>query len=195
MKIAVDIDGVLLDIMVEYCKIFNERYGTNYNKKDVTDWEFFRDWNIDVKIAFEIFTAIYEDSMNVPFIDEDSIEIMQKLNKDQEVFIVTARNPQYKKPVVKKLSSHNIKKGIQYEGIILLHHEPYDIKLEQHFDVYIDDNPNLVESIKLFEERTLLLFDQPWNQKSKCEKNVIRVYNWKDVYRKIRELEKKKLVN
>ena len=45
MRIAIDIDGVLLDLMVSYCEIFNERHKTEYTKKDVKNWEFFRDWN------------------------------------------------------------------------------------------------------------------------------------------------------
>jgi len=188
MKIAIDIDGVLLDIMVEYCIIFNQKYGTNYSKADVTDWEFFKYWNISEKEAFEIFDIIYEDSMPVPFIDENAPTIMENLNKLHEVSIVTARNLKYKDPVVKKLNFHNIKKGIQYRDIILLHHEPYDIKLQQNFDVYVDDNPNLVEAIGELKERTLLLYDQLWNQNCICENNVIRVHNWKEVLKEIKKL-------
>ena len=49
------------------------------------------------------------------------------------------------------------------------------------------DNPNLVEPIKNKKERRLLLYDQPWNQNSVCKDNVIRVYNWKEVYETISE--------
>ncbi|MFX0010600.1 MAG: hypothetical protein ACFE9R_09815, partial [Candidatus Hermodarchaeota archaeon] len=72
MKIAIDIDGVLLDIIVEYCKIYNKRFGTNYQKKDIRNWDFFKDWNITEDVAFNIFYEIYADSMNVPFIDENA---------------------------------------------------------------------------------------------------------------------------
>ncbi|GAG95475.1 unnamed protein product, partial [marine sediment metagenome] len=66
--------------------------------------------------------------------------------------------------------------------------KPYDIKMKQNYDVYVDDNPNLVEPIKKLKNRNLLLFDQPWNQNSVCENNVYRVYNWEEVYKKIGEL-------
>ena len=87
-----------------------------------------------------------------------------------------------------KLNLHNIREGIEYVELILLHHKPYDIKMKQNYDVYVDDNPNLVEPIKRLEDRTLLLFDQPWNQESVCEKNVYRVYDWNEINEKIREL-------
>jgi len=187
MKIAVDIDGVLLDIIVEYCKIFNIRYGTNYQKEDVTNWDFFKDWNIDEETAFNIFFEIYANTDDVPFIDDDAPSVLINLNKLYDVSIVSARLPRYHNQIVKKLKDHNIHKGKHYNEVILLHHHPSDIKLKEAFDIYIDDNPNLVEPIKKLNKRTLLLYDQPWNQDCICEKNVIRVYNWKDIEVKIKE--------
>jgi len=188
MKIAIDIDGVLLDIIVVYCEIYNRRYGTNYKKKDVTRWDFFKDWNISEEKAFKIFYEIYADSMNVPFIDENAPDIMKRLNELYDVDIVSARLPEYRSAVVNKLNSHNIRERVQYIELVLLHHKPYDIKMKQNYSIYVDDNPNLVEPIKKLEDRTLLLYDQPWNQHSICESNVYRVYDWEEVYNKIREL-------
>lgn len=185
MKLAIDIDGVLLDIMVTYCEIFNSKYHTNYIKSDVTNWEFFRDWKVSEKEAFEIFFSIYKDSMSVPFIDKDAPKIMQRLRKCHDVFIVTARSPEYDAPIKKKLNFHNIKKSINYEDLILLHHKPYDIKLSLDFDLYVDDNPNLVKPIKTMKNKTLLLYDQPWNQDLILGENIKRVFNWKDVEKEI----------
>ena len=185
MKIAIDIDGVLLDIMVTYCEIFNNKYHTNYIKSDVANWEFFREWNILEKEAFNIFFSIYNDSMSVPFIDKDAPEIMKRLRECHDVFIVTARSPEYEEPITKKLNFHNIRKGIHYEDLILLHHKPYDIKLGLDFDLYVDDNPNLVKPIKTMKNKMLLLYDQPWNRNLILAENVKRVFNWKDVEKEI----------
>jgi len=188
MKLAIDIDGVLLDIMETYCEIYNRRYGTNYKKKDVTRWDFFDDWDITEEVAFNIFYEIYANSINVPFIDEDAPKIMKKLNERYDLDIVSARLPEYRSSITEKLDLHDIKEGIQYTELILLHHKPYNIKLTQNYDLYVDDNPNLVEQIKKMEDRTLLLYDQPWNQHSVCEGNVHRVYDWKEVREKIFDL-------
>ncbi|MFX0025649.1 MAG: hypothetical protein ACFE8M_04480 [Candidatus Hermodarchaeota archaeon] len=182
MRIAVDIDGVLLDIMVTYCEIFNKKYKTNYQKKDVNNWEFFRDWKISEQEAYEIFFEIYEDSMSVPFIDENAPNILEELNKIHEVYIVTARQPKYKIPIFNKLRFHNIRRNIQYQELILLKPKPYDIKLRENFDIYIDDNPNLADPIKRLKGRTLLLYDQPWNQIVNVERNINRVFNWNDIF-------------
>ncbi|MHA1391694.1 MAG: 5' nucleotidase, NT5C type, partial [Promethearchaeota archaeon] len=115
-------------------------------------------------------------------------KIMKKLNESYDLDIVSARVPEYRSSITDKLNSHEIVAGIQYTELILLHHRPYDIKLKQNYDLYVDDNPNLVEPIKTMKNRTLLLFDQPWNQNSVCEENVHRVHNWEEVEKKIFDL-------
>ncbi|MFX1258381.1 MAG: hypothetical protein ACFFAN_11015 [Promethearchaeota archaeon] len=189
MKIAIDIDGVLLDLMVTFCEIFNEKYKTGYTKRDVKNWEFYKDWNITEKECYEIFYKIYKNNaMDVPFIDKRAPEYMTKLKISHDIYIVSARAPQYRSQVIKKLGFHNIKKNEQYIDLILVHHKPYDSKLNQNFNVYVDDNPNLVEPIRRMKERYLLLYDQPWNQNFVCKDNIIRVFNWKEVYETINKL-------
>ena len=178
---SVDIDGVLLDTMITYVNLFNKKYSTSYTKNDVTDWEFFYDWDISEKEAWEFFLQIYRDSMNTPFIDEKIPEILKDLNTKHDVYIVSARMNEYREPILDKLRHHEIYPEIHYLELILLYHKPYDLKLKQDFDVFIDDNPNLVEPIKEMKDRVLLLFDQPWNQDVVANKNVIRVRNWTEI--------------
>lgn len=185
LKIAIDIDGVLLDIVVNFCKIFNKKHGTSYTKKDITNWEFFNDWNITEEEAFEIFFQIYENTMSVPFIDETAPNYMQELNRSHDVYILSARTSQYRAQIIEKLNFHGIKKGEQYIALILVYHKPYVSKQDYEFDVYVDDNPHLADAIKEMKDRYILLYDQPWNQDFICTNNVIRVYNWNDVYEKI----------
>ena len=185
VKIAIDIDGVLLDIVVNFCEIFNKKHNTTYKKNDIINWEFFNDWNISEKEAFEIFFEIYENTMSVPFIDDTAPEYMEKLNKSHEVYILSARTSKYRAQIIEKLNFHDIKKGEQYIDLILVHHKPYASKQDYKFDVYVDDNPHLADAIKKMKDRYLLLYDEPWNQDFLCTNNVIRVYNWNDVYEKI----------
>lgn len=188
MKIAVDIDGVLFDLVITFCEKFNERYDTTYQKSDVTNWEFFNDWNISEEQAFKIFYEIYENSEIVPLIDENSLKYMRELNLQHNVDIVSARSSHYRSHLIKALKSHNILKKIHYRELILVNHKPYDSKLILEYEIYVDDNPNLVEPIKKMKNKLLLLYDQPWNMDSKCEKNVFRVKTWKEVVEKINDV-------
>ena len=130
----------------------------------------------------------FDNIMDVPFIDDEASEYMKKLNSIHDVQILSALDTQYTPHVVKKLISHGIEEGTQYRKLIIIKEKPWDLKLAHDFDVYVDDNPHLVEPIKQINDRYLLLYDQPWNQDSFCEKNIFRVKNWKDVFDTINAL-------
>jgi len=182
MKIAIDIDGVLLDIIISYIEIFNQKYNTEYKKKDVTNWDFYKEWNITEDEAFEIFYEIYENTMSVPFIDEEAPKFMSKLHKLHELYILSARASQYRAQIIEKLNFHNIKKDSHYNDLILVYHKPYDLKIKEPFNVYVDDNPNLAKAIQKTQDKYLLLYNQPWNQNIENTNNIIRVFNWKEIY-------------
>ena len=188
MKIAVDINGVLFSVIDKFIDLFNDKHQTDYTKKDVDNWEFYYDWDVSEREFFELFYEAYENIMDIPFIDENASKYMKKLNQIHDVRILSAGNPQYRPQIVKKLNFHDVKEGEQYRELIIIKERPWDLKLTHDFDLYVDDNPNLVEPIKKKSGRYLLLFDQPWNQDSMCEKNVIRVHDWNEAYTTIRKL-------
>ena len=181
MKIAVDIDGVLLDLIGRFCNIYNKEFNTNKTAKDITRWEFFKDWKVSEELIYAIFHKAYKDSMSLPLIDESAPRILKELNKKHHVDLVTARNIDFKQYLLERLNSLDIKKGIHYRKLIHVETKPYDLKLQLNHDIIIDDNPNLVESIIVFNYKTLLLYDQPWNQNLKENGNVKRVYNWSQI--------------
>ncbi|TXT65591.1 MAG: putative NT5C domain containing protein [Promethearchaeota archaeon] len=191
MKIAVDVDGVLLDLMDTYCEVYNEQFETNYKKSDVTRWDFFEEWEIRERDAFEIFHKIYENSSDIPFIDEYALFVLKEINEIHHVDIVSARSEQYSVQLGDTLKSHGIIDGIHYQHLILVNEKPYDIKLRLNYDLYIDDNPHLAWAIKERTEIVLFLYDQPWNRNinEKNKKNIFRVKNWIDINREIKGLE------
>ena len=66
MKIAVDINGVLFSVIDKFIEYFNNRHKTSYNKRDVTNWEFYHDWNISEQEFFELFYKAYDNIMEIP---------------------------------------------------------------------------------------------------------------------------------
>ena len=190
MKIAVDFDGVLLDLMGRFCEIFNERFNTNYKKSDVVQWEFYLDWGISKECCYDIFFELCDNMNSISLIDEDAPEIMGILNYEHNVDILSAKKPEYKKNVIEKLDSLNIKQGVQYDNLIIVEYFPYDIKLQYNFNIFVDDNPYLIEKIKEMRDKILLLYDQPWNQNFNCGQNVLRIYSWKQIYDTIKDLVK-----
>ena len=57
-KISIDVDSTLIDIMVNYCKIYNKKKNSNKTKEDVTDWDFFDDWGLSNEEGLDVFEKI-----------------------------------------------------------------------------------------------------------------------------------------
>lgn len=181
MKISVDIDGVLLDLMLKFCEIYNLKYNSDFKPEDATRWEFFRDWNIPEDLVYEIFNKAYEESDTTSLIDVNAPNILEKLNKENQIDLVTARNQDYKKQLLERLNSLGIKQKSHYKKLIYVDPKPYDIKLKLDYEIFIDDNPNLVNSIQISTNKKLFLYIQPWNKYIKKNSNIFRVSNWNQI--------------
>lgn len=190
IEIAVDVDGVLLDTMITFCEIYNEVYSgskgfKSKSKEDVTSWQFNHDWNLPDTALWHIFDLIAEQLLFVPFVDPHASVVMRKLRRKFIVDIVTARKEKDKGELVAKLHKHRIMEGVNYDALHTVDRHDFNVKLDMCYNIYIDDNPNLVENIKQHEDKLLLLYDQPWNQNCICSDNVIRVKNWREVWKVI----------
>ena len=180
MDIAVDLDGVVWDIMIVFLEIYNEKFGTNIKIEEVDEWYYFPQEN---------FQAVYPDTLKrideYPLLDEIVNHYLFLLMGKHEVKILTKeQNPV--ELLKEKLESFDIKQGFEYLELIKLEME--DSKLNYKFDIYIDDCPLLVDEIKEYPDRILLLYQQPWNLDCEETENVFKVKDWYEVMEKIEEI-------
>jgi len=189
MKIAVDVDGVILAMIPKVCEIYNKAFNTNYTKEDVKQWEFFKDWNISEESMYKIFYQVYTNSQTLSLVDKDAPQVLKKLYKKYFVDLVTARDLRFEGNLIEKLNSLGIKKGTHYENLIHVEAKPYDSKLSLDYDIIIDDNPNLINTSEGFPNKKILLYNQPWNRNFKEKINLKRVENWKQIQKEIEKLE------
>ena len=181
LNIAIDIDGVILDIMTPFCKIFNEKYDASYSLKDITKWDFFLDWHVSEEEFLELFEKIFNNEVCAPLIEKEIPRLMKNLNEKYHVDLLTARNINYREKLIEILAKRGIVKKIHFYSLIMVGNKPQDIKLDYEYDIYVDDNPYLIKAIQKKKYKHLLLFDQPWNQKFIRAKNITRVHGWKEV--------------
>lgn len=182
MKIAVDVDGVILDSMAWFVRFFNRKYNTTYCQEDATEWGFFSDWDIQEDEFYEIFHTLYKSDEVAPLIDENIPAYLQQLNKTHHVDIVSARNPRFKEQLRVKLKKHHIKEQTHYEQLVVVKEKPEGLKASLDYDLYIDDNPHLVPEIVRRPGKTLFLFLRPWNDCVNTDPpNVVRVSDWEEV--------------
>ena len=175
MKIAIDLDGVTWDVHKHLLQIYNEKYRTNFTLQDITYWDF---------LPEDRFWECYKEMVK-KIMDFEPIDwaIGRHINFLYNFFdvsflthgIYTVDN------IEKKLRTWNIFKHLSYDSIIL---EDYKTpKVIYEFEYFIDDNPKMVMKIRVYPEKTLLLFTQPWNKDVDVNnfENVIRVDNWKEI--------------
>jgi len=181
MNIACDLDGVIWDIMGVFLELYNEKFKKNIKYSDIQTWYFFPQEN---------FEAVYLDTLKrideYRFLDPIINHYLFLLMGKHEVKILTKeQNPI--EVLKEKLESGNIREGFEYLELIKL--EIKDKKLNYKFDIYIDDCPLMIEDIKQYPDRILLLYDQPWNWDYEESDNVFRVKDWYDIIDKIEEIE------
>ena len=181
MDIAVDLDGVVWDIMGVFLELYNKRFRTNIKIEKVNEWYFFSQKN---------FQAVYPDTLKrideYPILDENIKHYLFLLMGKHEVKMLTKeQNPI--EVIKEKLKSFDIREGFEYLEVIKLEIE--DSKLNYKFDIYIDDCPLMIEDIKEHLDRILLLYEQPWNLDCEETENVFKVKDWKEVMEKIEEIE------
>lgn len=183
-KISIDIDSTLIDIMVNYCKIYNKKKNSKKTKEDVTIWDFFDDWGLSKEEGIGIFEKI--DLQDIPVISDALDCYLLLLNQKYKVDIVTDRKEEQRKALEKKFESMNLKPGIQYQNLIIV--DSYKKKLDLDYDIYIDDSPKLANIMEKYPNKILILLDQPWNKNIQISNNIKRVNNWKEIYDEIIKL-------
>jgi len=175
MKIMLDLDGVIWDIMGVFVEIHNKIYNRNVKYEDIDGWWFFPQ---------DIFETVYPLTlpriMDYPVTDHYIDTYIYSLNISHDVSILTAELNS-KEVLKKKLDSIGIFEKHHYDKIIKV--DPNENKLDYEADVYIDDNPNMADKMHEYTDRFLLLYNQAWNQSFEDEKsdNVWRVYDWDEI--------------
>jgi len=183
LKIAVDLDGVVWDIMGVFIDIYNSLFKENVKYEDVDDWYFFPQdrWEI-------VYPLTLPRIMEYPILDEYIPTYLYFLNKVHDVSIVTKeQNPIG--TMEAKLETLGIIKGREYDKIIKL--PVSGNKLDLPFDLYIDDYPGMAKKMTQYPEKIMLFYEQPWNQKDKyeCVGNIIRVKGWNVVLSSIKYID------
>lgn len=181
MKICQDMDGVILDLISIFVKKYNEKYNENRTIKEITTWEFYKDWGMTRDECFEIFNSI--DQRDTKLLDSSIPEKLKWMNEHFEVDIVTLK-PADREDIVKKaLEMNGIFQGIHYNKLIVLGYEISHVKATLDYDIYIDDNEKLARHFQEvgYSDKLLLLYDSYWNRSIGDSKNVFRVNNWREI--------------
>ena len=156
MKIALDVDGVLADVIVSWLEHSN-KIRTEISKHEITDWDFWKKFNIDRYDFYAELNKCWENWPNIPPTETRLSDSTKKISQIGQVDIVTARERSTDSFVKNWLEHHNI----AYENYVSVSSGP--MKAGLNYDVFIDDSP--LNAMKILQnQKRIFLYDQPWNQ-------------------------------
>ena len=167
MKIALDVDGVLADIIHLWIENHNKQYNKSINKEDINQWDFWRKIGLDKYEFYRQLSNSWERWKDVPTTENDIASAVDRLHSLGRVDIVTARDKESTNYVINWLE-HN---GIKFNEYVSVFDGRDKAKLD--YDVFIDDSPHNVERMAS-KGSNVLLYDQPWNREVNSRK-IIRI--------------------
>lgn len=166
MKIALDVDGVLADVIVSWLE-HNNKIRTEILKQEITDWDFWKKFNINQYDFYAELSRCWENWHDIPPTEPRLSDLTRKISKIGQVDIVTARERSTDSFVKDWLEHH----GISFENYVSVASGPMKAGLD--YDIFIDDSP--LNAVKILQsKKRIFLYDQPWNQ-GIADKRVHRI--------------------
>ncbi len=163
MKIGIDLDGVLADIVSLVLYRLNMKYKTRFLPSDVKNWNGIQDlYNITEEEMHKWMNSswIKHWEMIVPE-DDTVVATMNTLYKDHSITIITKRYKETYHAVLLWLEENKIK----YDNLVFITDKAD--KLSYPIDLLIDDKPNIFDEIDRNNSqhyKAVLMRTQPWNE-------------------------------
>ena len=176
MKIALDVDGVLADVIQSWLN-YNNSIRQEISKQEISDWDFWKKFKINRYDFYAELSSCWKNWMSVPPTETNLSLTTKNLSKIGQVDIVTARERSTDSFVKNWLNHYDI----SYDNYVSVIDGP--MKADLDYDVFIDDSP--LNALKIIQEKKkIILYSQPWNQHI-LEDQIHRVSNLSEAIEEI----------
>ena len=176
MKIALDVDGVLADVIQSWLN-YNNSIRQEISKQEISDWDFWKKFKINRYDFYAELSSCWKNWMSVPPTETNLSLTTKNLSKLGQVDIVTARERSTDSFVKNWLNHYDI----SYDNYVSVIDGP--MKADLDYDVFIDDSP--LNALKIIQQKKkIILYSQPWNQHI-LEDQIHRVSNLSEAIKKI----------
>lgn len=192
MKIGIDIDDTITNssiIFIKYAIEYNKKYKIEH-KIDTTQLDQNKafGWNKFHQKRFlkEYLSKIFDEVTP----NKNSVWAINNLKKQgNKIYFITARNEKEAKDTYTITKKWLVKNRINYDELIINCFNKSDICKEKNVDIFIDDNFD--NCLKVYNENKInvFMFNTNYNIKYNSD-NIVRVFDWMDIYNKIKEEEK-----
>ena len=156
MRIALDLDGVLADVILSWIKR-NNLHRAPLTKEQITSWDFWKDCGIDKHDFYRELSECWRSWKTIRPTEKNLSNSTKRLSELGHLDIVTARERSTDKYAKRWLETHEI----SFENYVTV--AQGTLKAELDYDLFIDDSPlNAAALIQM--GRRVFLYEQPWNQ-------------------------------
>lgn len=176
MRIAVDLDGVLADTMVSVCKMLNQRRSAEFSVESFNQWNAWKIAGISRNEFFGILDEAWFSWESVPPTEEALDQKVARLRNFGQIDIVTGRSPM----TVPHAKAWLDKQGIKFDSFVITQNST-EAKIKLNYDLYIDDNAELMALVSSRLHGTGILYLQPWNRNAGPMPRVFRVGGWDEI--------------
>ncbi len=152
MKIALDVDGVLADVITSWIRTSK----TDIHVQDIKSWDFWKDLEIPRDTFHTQLDSCWNNWSGIPPTESDLGDKTSRLSDLGDVDIVTARSPD---------TDTSVKAWLRYHGIVYRNYVSVAagvMKADLDYDVFIDDSP-ITATKMITENKQMILYTQPWN--------------------------------
>ncbi len=176
MKIALDVDGVLANVIESWLN-YSNTIRPKISKNDITDWNFWKKFQINRHDFYMELSLCWKNWDSIPPTEENLSLVTKKLSELGQVDIVTARERSTDSFVKSWLNHHDI----SYDNYVSVIDGP--MKAQLNYDIFIDDSPLNVQKF-LKHNKKVILYSQPWNQHL-SDKQIHRISNLSETLEKL----------
>ena len=182
LSIAVDLDGVLANTILPFCRIINQRHLTQFDPSSFTRWSAWEIAHIPKEEFFRTLDEAWYSWKSIPPTEDGIGEKVRRLHMLGRVDIVTGRSPDTVAPAQSWLRQHEVPfhSFVRTSGTME--------KAELSYDVFIDDSPELMKGIASTLDKHGIVYTQPWNKSEPRMPRIHRVESWDQIPTAVREI-------
>jgi hypothetical protein len=183
LKIALDLDGVLADVIRIFCDLLNSRRSTHFTPEQFNRWDAWDITNMSKDEFLRTLDEVWFNWEQIPPVEERLAEKISNLQQTGRIDIVTGRS-EVTVPCAKKWLRYN---EIHYDQFVRT--ESTTAKSNLDYDVFIDDSSDLMSRIasRLFGYG--ILYEQPWNRTAADMPRIFKVRRWNEVRPLLHEIQ------
>lgn len=198
MKIGVDLDSVLADIMNPLIRFHNTTYKKKHTIDDHNTYNLSLIWDVSEDEVVRRIYAFYES----PYMDEikpmkGSVEGVTHLSSIHDLHVITARPYDIEEKTIAWLDRYYPQKfkSIYHTNWVssskFKKRDKSELCIEYGVECMIEDHLDFAADIASKDIEVLLL-DSPWNQVNVLPKGVKRVHSWQEIVISIKKKSSKK---